>query len=131
MVDPPESVLLRPLQIGEHHPENGEPAQRIERLVADAGGFRLVHSVHPQPVTTAPPFITIRTWRTAAMSVLGSPSTATRSASRPGLTAPSLPSRGHHRAFPQVAAISTSAGLTPPAAINSISRAFWPCANTP
>ena len=60
-----------------------------------------------------PPFITSFTWRRVLMSWVGSPSTATRSARRPGLTAPRRSSRRRVLAATEVAARSASTGFIP------------------
>jgi hypothetical protein len=62
---------------------------------------------------STPPFITRRTLRSAVMSRVGSPATATRSASSPGLTAPRRSPRRSTFAATDVAARSAWAGFMP------------------
>src|SRR5438067_7420816 len=73
------------LALGEHRahcPGEGSPghAPPVSRRAVDTHAHC--------PLTMRPPFMTKRTWRTAETSRVGSPATATRSARRPGLTAP-------------------------------------------
>ena len=65
------------------------------------------------------------------MSRVGSPATATRSASSPGVMRPTLPSSWRIFAFPLVAARSVASGLMPYSTMASSSRTFSPCGKTP
>src|SRR5688500_12469536 len=75
---------------------------------------RRLQQLHfPIPLNGTPFFITPRTFRNALMSLVGSPSTSTRSANKPGLIEPMRSSMCRIRALPDVAAIKTCDGVMP------------------
>ncbi len=81
--------------------------------------------------TRFPSLNTARTRRTAEMSRVGSPSTATRSAREPGAMRPSRSPSLNVAAFPLVAALSAASGVMPFSTISSSYRTFCPWAKTP
>src|SRR4029077_6949614 len=76
-------------------------------------GHRLALPVHAGALTTTPAFITKRTRCISSMSLSGSPATATRSAYRPGATAPRASSWSSSRAAVLVPALRACIGVMP------------------